>query len=92
MAHDVEIQGRPVEEYVSWFREQLRQGAKPSSVANQLHSEGIGGIPLILIAKLATGANLGDLKSFGQWLGPDGVTDVEAFDAWAAQIFENEGG
>jgi hypothetical protein len=65
---------------------ELRAGRRPSAIANGLHAQGIGALHLILIFHEATGASLGDLKAFGQWWGPNGVTDSEAFDAWAFEV------
>jgi len=33
-------------------------------------------------------ASLPDLKAFGQWWGPQGVTDAPAFDQWAAEVLD----
>jgi hypothetical protein len=65
---------------------ELRAGRLPSTIANELHAQGIGPLPLIAIFREATGASLGDLKAFGQWWGPNGVTDSQAFDAWAFEV------
>jgi hypothetical protein len=64
----------------------LRAGVRPSEIANSLHAEGIGAVPLIAIFHEATGAPLGDLKAFGQWWSHEGVTDARAFDDWAAEV------
>ena len=67
-------------------KEELRAGRSPSAIANALHAQGIGSLHLIVIFHEATGASLGDLKSFGQWWGRDGVTDRVGFDAWAREV------
>ena len=65
----------------------LEQGALASTLANQLHQRGLGAIQIMLVFRQATGASIPDLKAFGQWWGLEGVTDVAAFDSWAAQVF-----
>ncbi len=47
---------------------------------------------LLVVFKEATGASLGDLKSFGRWWGRHGVTDEVAFDAWGAEVLSRSPG
>lgn len=68
-------------------RTHLAQGGRASEIANSLHAQGIGVMRLLIVFREATGASLGDLKAFGQWWGEHGVTDIDAFDAWAAHVF-----
>lgn len=68
-------------------RNHLRRGGRPSEVATALHTQGLGSIRLLLVFREATGASLADLKSFGEWWGEHGVTDADAFDAWAREAF-----
>ena len=72
---------------INAVKAQLAMGASPSAIANELHAQGLGTIALIVVFHEATGASLGDLKSFGQWWGAKGVTDSAAFDDWAAKVF-----
>ena len=65
----------------------LEPGALAATLANQLHQRGLGAIQIMLVFRQATGASIPDLKAFGQWWGLEGVTDVAAFDSWAAQVF-----
>ncbi len=65
----------------------LAAGGRPSEIANVLRAKGLFDLQLILVFREATGASLADLKAFGQWWGPHGVTDEPAFDAWAAKVF-----
>ena len=67
-------------------KDELRAGQSPSAIANALHAQGIGPVHLVVIFREATGASLADLKAFGQWWGQGGVTDREAFDAWAREV------
>ena len=69
---------------------QLRAGTVPSELANSLHAEGLGDIELLVVFLEATGASLGDLKAFGQWWSPEGVTNREAFDRWASAVLLKE--
>ena len=71
---------------IEWVKDELRAGRSPSAIANALHVRGIGALRLIVIFREATGASMGDLKAFGQWWGRGGVTDREAFDAWAREV------
>jgi hypothetical protein len=64
----------------------LANGKPPSEIANSLHAQGLGTIQLIAVFHEATNASLGQLKTFGAWWGKDGVTDTDAFDAWAAEV------
>lgn len=73
-------------EEVAYVRDALRAKVPASSIANALHGRRLGPLQILAVFHQATHARLGDLKSFAQWWGPDGVTDVAAFDAWAAQI------
>ncbi|NUP08823.1 MAG: hypothetical protein HOW73_22480 [Polyangiaceae bacterium] len=62
-------------------------GRPASTLANELHQRGLGLIQILVVFRQATGAGIGDLKDLAQWWGADGVTDTQAFDDWAAQIF-----
>ncbi len=56
-----------------------------------LREHGLGSIHIIMIFREATGASLGDLKSFGQWWDSSkGVIDAAAFDAWADEVLRSE--
>jgi hypothetical protein len=68
-------------------RAHLARGERASAVATSLQAEGLGNIELLIIFGEATGASLGDLKAFGQWWGDHGVTDADAFDRWAEEVF-----
>src|SRR5262249_39497150 len=72
--------------HIERVKAQLRAGLRPSAIANSFHAEGLGAIELVLIFREATGASLADIKAFGQWWGPQGVTDPEAFDGWAFEV------
>jgi hypothetical protein len=68
----------------------LREGRPASEIANALHAQGLSAIQLLVIFLEATGAPLRDLKAFGQWWGHQGVTDPQAFDAWAAVVLQKQ--
>ena len=70
-------------------RLRLAAGERPSAIADALHARGLGNIALIYIFRQATGAGISELKGFGQWWSPDGVTDADAFDDWARTVFRN---
>jgi hypothetical protein len=74
-------------EKTAFVRAQLREGRRVSELANQLYREGSHGIQIILIFHQATRAPIADLMAFAQWWGPGGVTDADAFDEWAREIF-----
>ena len=65
----------------------LCAGGRPSAIANLLFVQGLSAIELIFVFREATGASIADLKAFGQWWGPQGVTDESEFDDWAARVF-----
>jgi hypothetical protein len=65
---------------------ELEAGRPPSEIANALHAEGLSAIEVLMVFREATGASLADLKAFGQWWDHRGVTDREAFDAWAKTV------
>lgn len=67
-------------------REALRKGERASVEANRLHAAGLGALHILAVFWEATGVGLGELKSFGQWWGAQGVTDPERFDAYAATL------
>jgi hypothetical protein len=73
----------------AFVRAELRAGRRVSDLANQLYREGTHGIQIVMIFHQATGADIGELLAFGQWWGIGGVTDAEAFDEWAAEVFGN---
>lgn len=70
------------------MRWHLRRGGSASEIAIALQNEGLGNIELLLVFREATGSALGDLKALGQWWSENGVTDVEAFDRRAREVFE----
>lgn len=76
---------------IELVREHLRAGRRASEVATALHERGLGTAQLLVVFLEATGASLGDLKAFGHWWGRNGVTDPEAFDAWAATVLRKLG-
>ena len=75
------------ENEIIWFRTQLQAGRKPSELVNELHMSGMSTIFMMAVAREATGAGIGDLKSLGQWWNEDGITDAEAFDERAERVF-----
>jgi hypothetical protein len=70
--------------------EALCDGGLASVEANRLHAEGLGNLQIIIVFKEATGIGLGEAKLFGQWWGEDGVTDADAFDAYADELMLSE--
>jgi len=77
-------------EQIARVARHLAERRRPSEIANALHAEGIGNIVLLAIFREVTGAGIADLKNFGRWWGPEGVTDVAEFDSWAAQVFRTD--
>ena len=74
-------------EKTAFVRQQLRSGRRVSDLANQLYREGCHSVQILMIFHQVTRASLDDLKAFGQWWGIGGVTDAEAFDEWAREVF-----
>jgi hypothetical protein len=68
----------------------LGKGIRPSVEANRLHAAGLGNIRIMIVFIEATGIRLREAKLFGQWWGADGVTDADAFDAYAAELNLNK--
>jgi len=77
---------------IELVRAHLIAGRRPAETANLLHAQGLGAIQIMFVFKTVTGASLADLKSFGQWWGPHGVTDEAAFNAWGAEVFSRAPG
>ncbi|MEJ8859275.1 hypothetical protein WKW79_32235 [Variovorax robiniae] len=74
-------------EKTAFVRAQLRAGRRVSELANQLYREGTHAAQIMLIFHQATHATLDELKGFGRWWGMGGVTDADAFDDWAREVF-----
>ncbi|MEJ8846189.1 hypothetical protein [Variovorax rhizosphaerae] len=71
----------------AFVRAQLREGRRVSELANQLYREGTHAVQILLIFHQATGTPLEDLRGFGRWWGIGGVSDADAFDEWAKEVF-----
>jgi hypothetical protein len=76
---------------IELVKEQLRARRPPSEIATFLHAQGLHELHLMIIFHEATGASLKDLKALGQWWGQRGVTDPQAFDAYAMEVFQKLG-
>ncbi len=63
----------------------LAQERRLSELANELHAQGLSDLCVLFVLRESTQAPLSLLKGLAQWWGPAGVTDAEAFDAWAAK-------
>jgi len=77
---------------IEWVKSQLDAGVQPSAIANRLHADGHGLIGLMSIIMNATGAGLASVKSLigGQYWKDRGMTNVQEFDRYAAEIFPAE--
>ena len=82
-------QPQPLEEELAPFiervRQDLEQGARPSDVANWVHSHRLGTVKVMFIFMKATGVSLGDAKSMGRWW-DNGVSDPDGFDQEARRL------
>ncbi len=68
----------------------LSESVKASTIVNELFSMGLQKFEMIFIFRQATGASIGDLKSLGQWLSDEGITNIEAFDERANEILNRQ--
>jgi hypothetical protein len=77
---------KELEPLIERVRNDLASGARPSEIANWLHEKGLGTIKVMFIFVNATGVSLGKVKAMGLWWGPEGVTNVQAFDQEARRL------
>ena len=68
---------------IDFTRHELQVGTRLSEIARRANEQSVGFPLFFSVLRQVTDAEIPDIKALRQWWDDEGITDREAFDAWA---------